>query len=71
MRNRWAHWIAAILLWSTLGVLFALPGLSSRSWSHALLGSLAQIWVSDHKLVTRFEVLVKSSKGHASLFRVI
>ncbi|MGD0735473.1 MAG: histidine kinase [Terracidiphilus sp.] len=44
MRNRWAHWIAAILLWSTLGVLFALPGLSSRSWSHALLGSLAQWW---------------------------
>ena len=44
MRNRWAHWIAAILLWSTLGVLFALPALSSRSWSHALLGSLAQWW---------------------------
>jgi two-component system, LytTR family, sensor kinase len=44
MRNRWAHWIAAILLWSTLGVLFALPGLTSRSWSRALLGSLAQWW---------------------------
>ena len=44
MRNRWTHWIAAILLWSTLGVLFALPGLSSRSWSHALLFSLAQWW---------------------------
>jgi two-component system, LytTR family, sensor kinase len=44
MKNRWAHWIAAILLWSTLGVLFALPGLSSSNWSHALLGSLAQWW---------------------------
>jgi hypothetical protein len=29
MKNRWALWIAAILLWSTLGVLFALPSLSS------------------------------------------
>jgi two-component system LytT family sensor kinase len=44
MRNRWAHWIAAILLWSTLGVLFALPGLSSSNWSRALLASLAQWW---------------------------
>jgi two-component system, LytTR family, sensor kinase len=38
------HWIAAILLWSTVGVLFALPGLSSSNWSRALLGSLAQWW---------------------------
>jgi two-component system, LytTR family, sensor kinase len=44
MKNRWALWIAAILLWSTLGVLFALPGLSSSNWSRALLGSLAQWW---------------------------
>src|SRR5229473_4027988 len=44
MRNRWAHWIAAILLWSTLGVLFALPALSSGNWSRPLLGSLAQWW---------------------------
>ncbi|HYL93999.1 MAG TPA: histidine kinase [Alphaproteobacteria bacterium] len=44
MRNRWARWIAAILLWSTLGVLFALPGLTSSSWNRALLGSLAQWW---------------------------
>jgi len=44
MKNRWTHWIAAILLWSALGVLFALPGLSSRSWSRTLLGSLAQWW---------------------------
>jgi two-component system LytT family sensor kinase len=44
MRNRWAHWIAAILLWSALGVLFALPGLSSSHWSRALLASLAEWW---------------------------
>jgi two-component system LytT family sensor kinase len=44
MRNRWAHWIAAILLWSTLGVLFALPGLSSSNWSRTLLASLAEWW---------------------------
>ena len=44
MKNRWAHWIAAILLWSTLGVLFALPGLSSGKWKVALVGALAQWW---------------------------
>jgi two-component system, LytTR family, sensor kinase len=44
MRNRWAHWIAAILLWSALGVLFALPALTSGNWSRPLLGSLAQWW---------------------------
>ncbi|HXW90007.1 MAG TPA: histidine kinase [Terriglobales bacterium] len=44
MKNRWTPWIAAILLWSTLGVLFALPGLSSSNWSRVLLGSLAQWW---------------------------
>jgi signal transduction histidine kinase len=44
LKQRWAHWIAAILLWSTLGVLFALPGLSSSNWSQALVGSCAQWW---------------------------
>ena len=44
MRNRWTHWIAAILLWSTLGVLFAVPGLSLGNWSRTLLVSLAQWW---------------------------
>jgi two-component system LytT family sensor kinase len=43
-KNRWGQWIAAILLWSTLGVLFALPGLSSSNWSRTLLGSLAEWW---------------------------
>ena len=44
MKNRWAHWIAAILLWSALGVLFALPGLSSPHWNRQLLGSLTFWW---------------------------
>lgn len=44
MNNRWARWLAAILVWSALGVLFALPGLSSGNWSRTLLGSLAQWW---------------------------
>src|SRR5579862_8278118 len=44
MKNRWVRWIAAILVWSALGVLFALPGIGSRSWSPVLLSSLAQWW---------------------------
>src|SRR5580693_7421954 len=44
MKNRWARWISAILLWSALGVLFALPSLSSSSWRRILLASLAQWW---------------------------
>jgi two-component system LytT family sensor kinase len=44
MSNRWTHWIAAILLWSALGMLFALPGLSLVNWSRTLLTSLAQWW---------------------------
>lgn len=44
MKNRWASWAAAILLWSALGVLFALPGLSSGNWERTLLGALAQWW---------------------------
>lgn len=44
MKGRWLHWIAAILLWSTLGALFALPGFLSSNWNPSLLGSLAQWW---------------------------
>ena len=44
MKNRWALWIAAILLWSALGLLFALPGLSSGKWGRYLLISLVQWW---------------------------
>jgi two-component system LytT family sensor kinase len=44
MKKRWARWMAAILLWSTLGVLFALPVLSATHWRNTLLGSLAQWW---------------------------
>jgi hypothetical protein len=44
MRNRWAHWIVAILFWSALGVLFALPGISSPHWNRQLLWSLTFWW---------------------------
>lgn len=44
MKRLAAPWVAAILLWTTLAVLFALPGLSSGHWSRMLLGSLAQWW---------------------------
>lgn len=44
MKNRWVHWIAAILWWSTLGLLFALPGISSPQWHRVLLGSLSFWW---------------------------
>ncbi len=44
MKNRAARWIAAFLLWTALGVLFALPALSSGHWSRALLGAFAQWW---------------------------
>lgn len=45
LRNRWGRWVAAALLWSILGLLFALPGLSAPNWRRSLLGSLAQWWV--------------------------
>lgn len=44
LRNRWGRWVAAVLLWSVLGLVFALPGLSSANWSRSLLGSLTQWW---------------------------
>jgi len=44
MKNRWARWLATILLWSALGALFALPGLSAGNGSRALLAALAQWW---------------------------
>ena len=44
MKRRGATWIAAILLWSALGVLFALPSLTSANWKRVLLASLAQWW---------------------------
>ncbi|HET9402917.1 MAG TPA: histidine kinase [Candidatus Acidoferrales bacterium] len=44
MKNRWARWAGAILLWSILGVLFALPTLSSGNWRRVLLVSLVQWW---------------------------
>jgi len=44
MRNRWARWIVAILFWSALGVLFALPGISSPHWHRQLLWYLTFWW---------------------------
>ena len=44
MKNRWTLGVAAILLWSTLGVLFALPGVTSGKWGRYLLISLVQWW---------------------------
>ena len=44
MKNRWAPWAGMVLLWSALGVLFALPGLSSGNWNRMLVSSLAQWW---------------------------
>lgn len=44
MRNRWARWIVAILFWSALGVLFALPGISSPHWNRQLLWYLTFWW---------------------------
>jgi two-component system LytT family sensor kinase len=44
MKNRWTSWIAAILLWSTLGVLFALPNLSPGKEWRVVLSSLIQWW---------------------------
>src|SRR5581483_11507203 len=44
MKHRWVRWTAAILLWSALGVLFALPNLPAGNWSRILAGSLTQWW---------------------------
>lgn len=40
MTNRWARWMMAILFWSALGLLLALPGISSPHWNRQLLWSL-------------------------------
>jgi two-component system, LytTR family, sensor kinase len=44
MKNWWGRWLIAALGWSLLGLLFALPGLSTPHWNRLLLGSLAQWW---------------------------
>jgi two-component system, LytTR family, sensor kinase len=44
MKDRWVRWIAAILLWSTLGVVFALHGIASSHWHQQLLASLTFWW---------------------------
>jgi two-component system, LytTR family, sensor kinase len=40
----WVRWLLAFLLWSILGLLFAMPNLAAHNWPHPLLGSLAQWW---------------------------
>jgi two-component system LytT family sensor kinase len=40
----WGRWLLAALLWSILGLLFSMPGLSAHNWPHPVLGSLAQWW---------------------------
>jgi two-component system, LytTR family, sensor kinase len=41
-------WIAkaaiALLAWSTIGVIFAIPGLAGANWRQALFGTVAQWW---------------------------
>jgi two-component system, LytTR family, sensor kinase len=44
MNRWWGRWLLAVLLWSILGLLFAMPGLSAHNWPHPLLNSLAQWW---------------------------
>ncbi|HLN03473.1 MAG TPA: histidine kinase [Bryobacteraceae bacterium] len=44
LNNRWGRWISAALLWSLLGLLFALPALSSPNWNRSLLASLSFWW---------------------------
>ena len=44
MSNRWSCWLLIFLLWSILGLLFALPNLSASNWARPLRGSMAQWW---------------------------
>jgi two-component system LytT family sensor kinase len=42
--SRWGRWISAALLWTTLGLVFALPGLATPNWNRFLLSSLTMWW---------------------------
>jgi sensor histidine kinase YesM len=44
LNNRWGRLIAAALLWTVVGLLFALPGLTAGNWRQSLLGGLTQWW---------------------------
>lgn len=44
LNNRWGRWISAALLWTILGLVFALPGLSTPERNRFLLGSLTMWW---------------------------
>jgi sensor histidine kinase YesM len=47
MSNRWGRWLLALLLWSIVGLLFALPNLSASNWARPLRASMAQWWAWD------------------------
>jgi two-component system LytT family sensor kinase len=44
MHRWWVRWLLGALLWSIVGLFFAMPMLSDHNWQHPLLGSLAQWW---------------------------
>ena len=44
LNSRWGRAVTAAVLWSALGLVFALPNFSSAEWKRALIGSLAFWW---------------------------
>ncbi len=44
LNNRWGRIAAAATLWTVIGLLFALPGISSAGWRQTLPGTLRQWW---------------------------
>jgi len=42
--NQWGRWLFAFVLWSIVGLLFALPNLPASNWARPLRGSMAQWW---------------------------
>jgi two-component system LytT family sensor kinase len=44
MKSRWHRLVTATVLWTTIGILFALPGILSGNPNHPLISSLVQWW---------------------------
>ena len=44
MKSWQGHFLLAVLLWTILGLLFALPALSASNWKTTLLSGLALWW---------------------------
>jgi len=42
--NRWGRWLLSFVLWSIVGLVFALPNFSASNWARPLRGSMAQWW---------------------------